>query len=90
MDNQEFLIAILLIVLLIIKFIKVNEGFNTNNYPCTTHPSNSNCTCPTNAPSQRVLGKFPMNYGKTSPYTYNCVSNSVPEPDTNVYPNPPE
>lgn len=90
MNNQEILITVLVIVLVIFKFFKITEGFDVNNYPCATHPSNSNCTCPTDAPSQRVLGKFPMNYGEKSPYAYSCVSNSVEEPSTNVYPNPPE
>lgn len=90
MNNQEILIIVLVIVLIIAKFVKSNEGFNSNNYPCASHPNNSNCTCPTSDPSQRVLGDFPMNYGKNSPYTYSCVSNTVPEPNTNVWPNPPE
>ena len=90
MNNQEILITILVVVLVIFKFFNFVEGFDTNNYPCVSNPSNSNCTCPTEFPSQRVLGSFPMNYGQTSPYAYSCVSNNIPEPNTNVYPNPPE
>lgn len=90
MINQDFFILILIIILVIFKFFKVTEGFDSNNYPCQTHPTNSNCTCPPNASSQRVLGDFPMNYGDKSPYLYSCVSKNVPEPNTNVYPNPPE
>lgn len=90
MNNQEILITVLVIAIVIFKFFKVTEGFDVNNYPCSTHPSNSNCSCPMETPSQRALGKFPMNYGTNSPYTYSCVSNSVHEPNANVYPNPPE
>jgi hypothetical protein len=90
MNNQEILITVLIVVLVIFKFFKITEGFDSNNYPCATYPSNSNCSCPTDVPSQRVLGNFPMNYGVNSPYTYSCVSNSVQEPNTNVYPNPPQ
>lgn len=90
MYNQEILITILVVSLVIFKFFKIVEGFDLNNYPCVTHPFNSNCTCPVEAPTQRVLGKFPMNYGYNSPYVYSCISNKVPEPSTNVYPNPPE
>ena len=85
---EEILISILLMILLIFKFFKITEGFDSNNYPCNTYSTNSNCTCPNDTPSQRVLGKFPMNYGEKAPYSYNCVSNSVSEPDTNVYPYP--
>ena len=90
MNNQEILITILVVVLVIFKFYKYVENFESNDYPCTSNPTNSNCTCPADSPSQRVIGKFPMNYGKTSPYLYSCVSNNVQEPNTNVYPNPPE
>lgn len=90
MNNQEILIVVLIVVLIIFKFFKITENFDSNYFPCATHPLNSNCTCPTNIPSQRVLGDFPMNYGLNSPYTYNCVSQNDPEPNTNVYPNPPE
>jgi hypothetical protein len=90
MNNQEILITILVVVLVIFKFYKFVENFESNDFPCTSNPMNSNCTCPSDAPSQRVIGKFPMNYGQTSPYLYSCVSNSVAEPNTNVYPNPPE
>jgi hypothetical protein len=90
MNNQEKLVLILVVVLVILKITNFTEGFDVNNYPCVSNPTNSNCTCPTDSPSQRVLGKFPMNYGQTAPYLYSCVSNKVAEPDTNVYPNPPE
>lgn len=90
MNNQEIFITILVVVLIIFWSTKSVEGFNSNNFPCISNPTNSNCTCSIDTPSQRVLGKFPMNYGKTSPYLYSCVSNNVKEPDTNVYPNPPE
>ena len=88
MNNQEIFLLISLVVLIIIKYINSRENFELNNYPCVNHPRNSNCTCPTNVPSQRVLGEFPMNYGEKSPYSYNCVSNDVLEPSTNVYPSP--
>lgn len=95
MKNQEIFITVLIVALVLMKYFNYVEGFESNNfelnnYPCTSHPNNSNCTCPTDSPSQRVIGKFPMNYGQTSPYLYSCVSNSVPEPNTNVFPNPPE
>lgn len=90
MNSQEILITVLVVVLVIFKFYKFVEGFDSNYYPCVSNPSNSNCTCPSDSPSQRVLGNFPMNYGQTAPYAYSCVSNSVSEPNTNVYPNPPE
>ena len=90
MKNQEIFITILIVALVLMKFFNFVEGFESNNFPCVSNPSNSNCTCPTDAPSQRVIGKFPMNYGQTAPYAYSCVSKSVPEPNTNVYPNPPE
>lgn len=90
MNNTEILIVVLIVVLIVFKYYNSRENFNVNNYPCEENPNNSNCTCPSEFPSQRVLGKFPMNYGKTSPYVYSCVSNSVREPNTNVYPNPPE
>ena len=85
MNNQEILITILVIAIVIFKFFKITENFDSNNFPCTIHPTNSNCSCPSEAPSQMVLGKFPMNYGNDSPYLYSCVSNSVPEPNTNLY-----
>lgn len=87
MNNQEILITVLVVALVIFKFFGVTEGFDTNNYPCTSNPNNSNCTCPTDSPSQRVLGQFPMNFGNKSPYLYSCVSNSVPEPNANPLPN---
>jgi hypothetical protein len=90
MNNQEILIITLIIVLVIFKFYRFVENFESNDYPCTSNPTNSNCTCPPDAISQRVLGKYPMNYGLSAPYLYSCVSNSVQEPKTNVYPNPPE
>ena len=90
MNNQEILITILVVVLVIFKFVKFVEGFDSNYYPCVSNPTNSNCTCPSYSPSQRVLGNFPMNYGQTSPYLFSCVSSNVPEPNTNAYPNPPE
>ncbi len=90
MNNQEFLIVLLIAVLVIFKFYKFVEGFDSNDYPCINNPTNSNCTCPTEAPVQKVFGKFPMNYGSNSPYLYSCVSNSSVEPNTNVFPNPPE
>lgn len=90
MNNQEFFITIIVIVLVLFKFFISCEGFDNNNYPCAEYPNNSNCTCPAEKPSQRVLGNFPMNYGDNSPYSYTCVSKKIPEPDTNVYPNPPE
>lgn len=90
MNNQEILITILVVVLVIFKFYKFVENFESNYFSCESNSNNSNCTCSTNSPSQRVIGKFPMNYGLTAPYTYSCVSNNVPEPNTNVYPNPPE
>ncbi len=90
MNNQEILILVLLAILVITKFFNFRECFDSNDFPCATNPTNSNCTCPPNASSQIVFGKFPMNYGKTSPYLYSCVSKGVEEPNTNVYPNPPE
>jgi hypothetical protein len=90
MNNKEKLVLVLLLVLIIVKILNSREDFGTNNYPCVSNPTNSNCTCPSEAPSQTVFGKFPMNYGKTSPYLYSCVSDKVSEPPTNVYPNPPE
>jgi len=87
MNNQEILITILVIVLFIFKFNKFVEGFDTNYFPCVSNPTNSNCTCPNDSSSQRVLNNFSMNYGQTSPYLYTCVSNTIPEPNTNVYQN---
>ena len=92
MQNQEIFIVVIVVVLVIIYFTKWSENFesDTNYYPCQNNPKNSNCTCPSQAPVQRVLGQFPMNYGDNSPYTYTCVPNTAQEPPTNVYPNPPE
>lgn len=90
MNNQEFLITILVVALIIFKFYKFIENFESNDFPCVSNPTNSNCTCPSESPSQKVIGKFPMNYGLTAPYLYSCDSNKVIEPNTNVYPNPPE
>lgn len=89
MNNQEFFIVILIGVLIVLKFIGCKEGFEINDYPCATHPTNSNCTCPPEAPVQTIIGQFPMNYGENSPYVYTCVPKSGQEPSTNVFPNPP-
>jgi hypothetical protein len=90
MNSQEILITLLVVVLIIFKFYNFVEGFDSNYYPCTSNPSNSNCTCPSDSPSQRVFGNFPMNYGQNAPFAYSCVSNNVSEPNPNAYPNPPE
>jgi hypothetical protein len=90
MNNQEFLITLLVITLFIFKFFNNTENFETNDYPCILYPTNSNCSCPPDANTQRILGDFPMNYSKKSPYLYSCVSPNIKEPDTNLYPNPPE
>ena len=90
MTNQKILIIILIAILVIFKFFGCVEGFDSNNYPCATNSSNSNCTCPEKLDAQRVLGKYPMNYGNTSPYTYSCATGKETNPNTNVYPNPPE
>lgn len=91
MNNQEVFIVVLIIVLLIMSMTKCYEGFesNPNYYPCDTHPNNSNCTCALGT-KPIVDGPYPKNYGQTAPYKYDCVSNYVQEPDTNVWPNPPE
>lgn len=90
MKSKEILITILIVLLVFIKYCNFIEGFESDNFPCDSNPTNSNCTCPVDSPSQIVVGKFPMNYGQTSPYLYTCVSKTIQEPNTNVYPNPPE
>ena len=90
MNNQKILVIVLVIVLVIFKFYNVVERFESNYFPCVSNPTNSNCTCPSESPEQRVLGNFPMNYGLTAPYLYSCVSKNVPQPETTVFPNPPE
>jgi hypothetical protein len=90
MNNQDFFIIGIIVVLVILRFVRIGECFeslNTNNYPCDKYPLNSNCTCPSDAPQRVVLGQFPMNYGEKSPYVYTCVPPNAPEPNTTIWPN---
>ena len=91
MNNQEIFILVLIVALVLIGAFKWTEGFesDSNYYPCETNPFNSNCTCSTGN-RQIVEGPYPINYGQTAPYKYDCVQNSVKEPETTVWPNPPE
>ena len=86
MNNQEIFILILIVVLILLELYKCNENFEStkNNLSCDFNPLNSNCSCPPDEPIQKVIGKFPMNYGRTSPYVYKCYQNSTPEPSTNI------
>jgi len=93
MNNQEILILTLIFVLIIIFLYKgLYESFESNQQVmlCKDYPLNSNCVCPAETPVQMVLGKFPMNYGEKSPYIYTCVPKSTPEPNINLWSNPPE
>ncbi len=93
MNNQEIFILVLIVVLIIIRFTHgFFEPFETDPKVmlCKDYPFNSNCSCPPEAPVQTVLGEFPMNYGEKSPYVYTCVPRTAQEPNTNVWPNPPE
>jgi hypothetical protein len=93
MNNQEVLILVLIVVLIVIRFYHgIFEQFETDPIPmlCKDYPLNSNCVCPPEAPVQTVLGQFPMNYGEKSPYVYTCVPSSAQEPETTIWPNPPE
>jgi len=85
MNNQEILIIILIIILVIMKFLKLYENFEINNFPCEKNPFNSNCTCPSDAPQRVILGEFPLNYGEKSPYLYTCVPSNAPEPKTTIW-----
>jgi hypothetical protein len=87
MNNQEIFIIVVIVILVIMRFVKLSEGFEVNNFPCDKNPLNSNCTCPTDAPQRVVLGQFPMNYGEKSPYVYTCVPANAPEPPTTIWPN---
>ena len=87
MNNQEIFIVVLIVILVIMRFVKLSESFEVNNFPCDKNPLNSNCTCPVDAPQRVVLGQFPMNYGEKSPYVYTCVPPDAPEPSTTVWPN---
>ena len=90
MINQKMFILILVLVLIVAFVYSKNcERFETiNDYPCSTHPLNSNCTCPPEAPIQTVLGEFPMNYGEKAPYVYTCVPKTAQEPATTVWSSP--
>lgn len=87
MNNIEFFVSllILIIVLIYINHRAQCENFTVNDFPCSIHPFNSNCTCPVEMSQRRIIGEFPLNYGETSPYKYVCVSQSVPEPKTTLW-----
>ncbi len=89
MNNQIIFIIVSVVVLIVLKFFSRTENFELDDYPCATHPFNSNCTCPPDAPVQKVVGEFPENYGENAPYKYVCSPKSFEEPSTNVFPNPP-
>ena len=88
MFKQEIFILVIIIVLIIVRFVKIGECFESmynNNFPCETNPTNSNCTCPSDSPKKIVLGQFPMNYGEQSPYKYTCVPENAMEPNPNAW-----
>ncbi len=59
-----------------------------NNFPCENFPFNSNCTCPSDQYSQKIIGQFPMNYGQTAPYAYTCIKkDEYTEPSVNLWQN---
>jgi hypothetical protein len=91
MNNQEIFIIVLIIVLVLLGFSKWSEGFESvsNHFPCDIHPFNSNCTCQVGT-KQIIDGPYPVEFGQKSPYKFDCVSNSAKEPETTVWPNPPE
>ncbi len=91
MNNQEVFIVVLIIILFIMSSHRWFENFESdiNYYPCDIHPYNSNCTCKVGT-KQIIDGPYPINYNQVSPYKFDCVSNSVKEPETTVWPNPPE
>jgi hypothetical protein len=94
MNNQEIFILVLVIVLVIVHFSsRFFESFETNldskKILCQDNPFNSNCSCPSDAPVQTVLGDFPMNYGEESPYMYTCVPRTSQESDLDVLSIPP-
>ena len=86
MNNKETFIFILIVFLILLELYKCNENFEStkNNLSCDSNPLNSNCSCPSNEPIQKVIGKFPMNYGLSSPYVYKCHQKSTRKPSTNI------
>lgn len=86
MNNIEFFVCllILIVVLMYINHSK-REKFTVNDFPCSIHPFNSNCTCPAEMSQRRIIGEFPLNYGEASPYKYICTNPSVPEPKTTLW-----
>lgn len=89
MNNIEFFVSLLILIIVLIyinhRAQTKGENFSVNDFPCSIHPFNSNCTCPVEMSQRRIIGEFPLNYGEASPYKYVCVGQSEPEPKTTLW-----